>query len=688
MTAFLRRALPGNEHGDGRDGDLEDGAREWLVTNGLGGYASGTVTGAVTRRFHGLLIASLEPPLGRTMMLNHLAEIVRRPGAPALRLDAQKHPVSGESLACARIVAFSLDDGLPVWRYELAPGVVLEKSLVMPHRQNTVHVRYRLVEGAEPVEIELSPWVNFRPHEGALDRALAEPYTFKVTEEQYEISAVGEFPPLRLCVKGDNLVFSLVSEHIRGVSYGIEKSRGYEAEGDLYTPGFFSLRLNGGGAASITASTEAWNVVGAMNADEAFELERMRHARLLASAAPGLREGVPAELILAADQFVITAMGRIANRARSHALGDEIRTVIAGYHWFTDWGRDTMISLEGLTLVTGRFAEARYILRTFSHYVRNGLIPNNFPEGNNAGVYYTADATLWFFHAIDRYVAVTGDETMVESLLPLLVSILDEHLKGTLFGIAADPRDGLLRQGSPDHPLTWMDAKVGDLIVTPRRGKAVEINALYYNALCLVSAWARRFGGAGSGGDFAEQAAKVRSSFNSRFWNEKGGYLFDIVDGESGDDAAFRPNQLLALSLPNAVLDPSRWEPVVTKVEERLLTPVGLRSLAPGDRDYKGRYFGNLHARDLAYHQGTVWAWLIGPFVDAWLKVHPHDIAGARRFLGGFTKHLDEACVGSISEIFDAELPHTPRGCVAQAWSVAEVLRLYGRLAEGKGERG
>ncbi len=653
--------------------------REWLVTNGIGGYASGTISGNITRRFHGLLVASLPAPLGRTMMLNHVAELARLDDGTSFVLDAQRRSTEeGAGFARARLADFSMNDGVPTWRYELGATHVLERAVVMPHWQNTVAVQYRLLEGPSGVKLELFPWVNFRPHE-----TLAVPlrsYALTAIEDRYEIATAGDYPPLRLRVAAERSAFFLESEPIRNVHYGIEKSRGYDSVSDQYSPGFFRVELAVGASATLVASTEPWSVATALTADEIFEFEATRRARLLAAAAPSVREGFGAELVLAADQFVINAAGRAGNAARSHAHGDELRTVIAGYHWFTDWGRDTMISLEGLTLVTGRHDEARYILRTFSHYVKDGLIPNMFPEGTTSGVYYTADATLWFFHAIDRYLSYTGDRTLLGHVLPLLVSIIEHHVAGTRFGIVVDPQDGLLRQGSPDHPLTWMDAKVGDLIVTPRRGKAVEINALYYNALCLVAGWLRETSGVEAAALFEERAAKTRASFNRRFWYEPGEYLYDVVDGESGDDTAFRPNQVLAVSLPHAVLDPQHWGSVVSRVEERLVTPMGLRSLAPGHPDYKPRYFGDLRARDLAYHQGTVWAWLIGPFVDAWLKVHPERTAEARRFLEAFPTHLDEACVGSISEIFDAETPYTPRGCIAQAWSVAEVLRLRAKL--------
>jgi predicted glycogen debranching enzyme len=339
-----------------------------------------------------------------------------------------------------------------------------------------------------------------------------------------------------------------------------------------------------------------------------------------------------------------------------------------------------MISLEGLTLATGRFAEAGWILRTFAHYVRDGLIPNMFPEGEREGLYHTADATLWFFHALDRYVQATGDRETPRLIPPRLREIVEHHLKGTHFGIGVDPKDGLLRQGAEGYQLTWMDAKVGDWVVTPRRGKAVEINALWHNALRLLAEWVKEEG-EGGGEQIAERADKLRQSFNQRFWYAAGGYLYDVVDGEHGDDAACRPNQLLAFSLKHSVLDEDKWKPALDVVTERLLTTVGLRSLARDHANYKATYDGDLRSRDAAYHQGTVWAWLIGPFIDAWLRVHPEDRKAARRFLENFDRHHSEACLGSISEIFDAEEPYHPRGCVAQARSVAEVPRCWVKTA-------
>jgi predicted glycogen debranching enzyme len=392
---------------------------------------------------------------------------------------------------------------------------------------------------------------------------------------------------------------------------------------------------------------------------------------------PRAQSGPSAELVLAADQFIMTPAGRLRDAARARAAGDELRSVIAGYHWFTDWGRDTMISLEGLTITTGRRQEAAWILRTFAHYVRNGLIPNMFPEGQNEGLYHTADATLWFFQALHRYVTASNDRETLVALLPTLHGIVEQHLRGTKFGIGVDPADGLLRQGAEGYQLTWMDAKVGDWVVTPRRGKAVEINALWYNALCLLEQWLRQRDDLISAELMREHALRARSAFNQRFWNPATNCLFDVIDGPAGADAAIRPNQVLAISLTYPILDEERWASVLKLVQEKLLTPVGLRSLSPDHPDYKSKYFGDLRSRDAAYHQGTVWAWLIGPFIDAWLKLNPGKHIEARQFLDGFIPHLSEGCIGSISEVFDAESPYTQRGCIAQAWSVAEVLRCF-----------
>jgi predicted glycogen debranching enzyme len=656
--------------------DVVDGTprREWLVTNGLGGYASSTVAGVVTRRYHGLLVAALPAPLGRLVMLNHLLERVRLPNRRVVWLGDEDE-VAGPNAAdrADHLREFRLELGLPVWTYVLE-GAVIEKRVLMPHGQNTVHLTYRMLEGDAAVRLTLRPSVQFLPYELAVDQSPVQAYTLSAVRNRYELSGGADLPCLRMTTRGARAALTLDERGVSSVPYQVEASRGYTAIGSLWSPGYFRADLESGECVTLIASTESWDTIEALSQEDAAHAEIERRQRLLNIAAPD--DEFAAELVLAADQFVITPAGRVEEAARARAAGEEVRTVIAGYHWFTDWGRDTMISLEGLTLCTRRFREAAYILRTFAHYVRDGLIPNMFPDGAREGLYHTADATLWFFHAVNRFVAITGDHETVRRLLPTFNDIVAHHLRGTRFGIGVDASDGLLTQGAEGYQLTWMDAKVDDWVVTPRRGKAVEINALWYNALCLLDGWNRQYGGTPPA-DLAAQAAHARISFNERFWYAAGGHLYDVVDGEHGDDPACRPNQVFAISLDHPVLDEARWPAVMQVVHDRLLTPFGLRSLAPGHPDYKAKYYGDLRSRDAAYHQGTVWAWLIGPFIDAWLKVHPGEAPRARRLLEGFEHHLSEACVGSISEIFDADAPFLPRGCVAQAWSVAEVLRTW-----------
>ncbi|MBI4447072.1 MAG: glycogen debranching enzyme family protein [Acidobacteria bacterium] len=656
-------------------------SREWLVTNGLGGYASGSVGGACTRCYHGWLIAALPAPLGRRVMLNHLSEEIESAGGRFQLSGEELDELSLDLSGARHLSEFRLDQGLPVWRYETS-DVVLEKRLLLPHLQNTVHVSYRLLEAPGRTILRVRASLHFRAHEAAVSELLEKPYVMNAVGEQYEFSDGSEAPPLRMTVSGVASSLVLDGGRFRGIYYRVERRRGYESRGVLWSPGFFQIELTADEQVTLIGSTEPWETILALEPEEAWQSELERRERLMTAADSRARNGFAAELVLAADQFVVVPITRMADAARAYASGDEARTIIAGYHWFTDWGRDTMISLEGLTLLTGRHLEAGYILRTFAHHVRDGLIPNLFPEGGREGLYHTADATLWFFHAVDRYLQLTGERDTLRQLLPVLISIFEYHVRGTSFGIGVDPEDGLLRQGQSDYPLTWMDAKIGDWVVTPRRGKAVEINALWYNALRLLERWVREEKSDQVDAlEILEAAEKVRRSFNRRFWNQETGYLFDIVDGELGDDPALRPNQLLAISLPYPVLDPAYWKSVVEVVAGELLTPVGLCTLSREHPDYKPKYDGDLRARDAAYHRGTVWPWLMGPFVDAWMKVHPED-QNVRRFLDGFVAHLGEAGIGSISEIFDAEPSFTPRGCIAQAWSVAEVLRSWIRVAE------
>ncbi len=651
---------------------------EWLVTNGLGGYASGTVSGAITRRYHGMLIAALANPRGRMIVCNALSERLRRPDRHVVYTGPEEL-TGGSTDDTLPVAEFRLEGGLPVWRYE-SDHIVLEKRLIMPYRQNAIHVIYKLLKGNDTLRLGVRPNVHFRPHDAPVNAADELKYSLTACEGRYEISAGPDQPVLRMIMYGDSPAFTFDRKTIPNVFYRTESNRGYDSHGSLWSPGYFRVDLSEGSQATLVGSTEDWDTICALSPQQAMDAELERRRILLSMAGTAAHEPAAAELVLAADQFLITPVGRPEDAARARAGGDEIRTIIAGYHWFTDWGRDTMISLEGLTLTTGRKSEAAWILRTFAHYIRDGLIPNLFPEGEKEGLYHTADATLWFFHALHRYVEATGDRTTLRIILPCLIEVIQKHIQGTRFGIHVDPADGLLSQGQEGYQLTWMDAKVGDWVVTPRRGKAVEINALWYNALRLTERWVKQEGGASSA-EFCEAAQRARDSFNARFWNPKAGYLYDVIDGEKGNSAECRPNQIFAISLDYPVLSEEYWQPVLNVVTQRLLTPRGLRSLAPGERDYKPKYYGDLRARDAAYHQGTVWAWLIGPYVDAWLRVNPGDPARARKFLEGFATHLNEACIGSISEIFDAEEPYTPRGCIAQAWSVAEVLRSWVKTA-------
>jgi predicted glycogen debranching enzyme len=654
---------------------------EWLVTNGLGGYASSTLVNVPTRRYHGILVASLPNPSGRTVMLNELAERVRLGDGTVVELTGEERIGSALTLpGTDHIDAFALEMGLPVWRYRIGPAL-LEKRIWMAHGQNTVFVHYHLLEGKGALRLNVRPSVNFRAVEDPVSVPLVEPCTLQALGTLLEVRATAAvlLPPLRLHVQAARHGFTIEPRKLTERLYRVERSRGYEDEGELWSPGYFRIDLAPGETATVVASTEPWSTCTALRPVAALDAEHERRQRLLERAPADCRTGVAAELTLAADAFIVTPAYRAEDVAQRHAAGDELRSIIAGYHWFTDWGRDTMIALEGLALSTGRDREAGEILRTFAQYTRDGLIPNMFPNGSSGGLYHTADASLWFFHAVDRHVALSGDEGTLRHVLPALRDIITAHLAGTRFGIRVDPADGLLTQGEEGVQLTWMDAKVDGWVVTPRRGKAVELNALWYNALKLMQRWSNVDGDDDFAAQCARHAQRAFESFNRRFWCAEAGHLYDVIDGPAGDDAALRPNQLLAISLPHPVLEQARWEAVLAVCRQELLTPVGLRSLAPAHPDYRRTYEGNLRERDAAYHQGTVWPWLIGPFIDAWLNAHPGDEATARAFLDGLLEHLDDFGVGSIAEIFDAEPPYNPRGCIAQAWSVAEVLRCWQR---------
>jgi predicted glycogen debranching enzyme len=646
-------------------------SHEWLVTNGLGGYASGTVAGCNTRRHHGLFVPTL-PGFGRTVVLPRLQEVVTI-GDERFRLDGEETVERGlECPAALSIRSFQLEGLVPRWEHAVG-GARLRRRLVMVHGQNTLFAEYAHLSGPD-LALTLRLWPAFRVHDQPLPPAPVYA-TVRLFDHRVELSMKDEAPPLRVRVTAHGPVpFIGLSTDSTELVYRTEQRRGLDDRERLRSPGYFKMRLREGDRAYLALTMDEWECIELQPAPF-FDLEAQRERRLLDRAPERARTGMAARLVLAADQFLIDPSVRPADATWAKATGQDARSVIAGYHWFTDWGRDTMISLDGLTLHTGRPREAAAILRTFQHYVRDGLLPNLFPEGEHEGLYHTADATLWFFHAIDRYLAATDDEELLRDAFPTLEEIVTQHVRGTRYGIRIDPADGLFTQGEEGYQLTWMDAKVNGWVVTPRRGKAVELNALWFNAMRLMEAWAsrlqkdpRRYT------DLAEQAQR---SFNARFWNPAERCLFDVVDAEGGgDDPALRPNQIFSLSLRNPVLARDRWSAVVDAVERELLTPFGLRTLSPKHPAYKRAYHGDLRSRDAAYHQGTVWPWLIGHFIDAWLKVHG-DRGRARGMLAGLEAHLREDGTGQMSEIFDAESPFVARGCIAQAWSVAEVLRSW-----------
>jgi predicted glycogen debranching enzyme len=631
--------------------------REWLVTNGIGGYAMGTIAGLLTRRYHGLLVAALKPPVGRTLLVAKLDDTATYDGRdyPLFANDWTSGVV--EPHGFRHLERFHLEGTTPVWTYACADAL-LEKRIWMQHGANTTYVRYHLRRATSPLILAVKALVTHRDHHAntrAADWALTvEPVAHGLCVTAFE----GATPAYLL---SDRAEATPRHEWYEGVFLCVEDYRGLDAREDLYHAADLSAMLHPGESLTLVLSTEASpNLDGAAACQEQQSHER----RLLAKAPVGDDPQAIQHLVLAADQFVV---GRLLRD------GTQGRSVIAGYPWFSDWGRDTMISLPGLTLTTGRPEIAARILRTFAHYVDRGMLPNRFPDAGEEPEYNTADATLWFFEAIRAYHEATGDDDLVRELFPVLEEIIGWHRRGTRYQIGVDPTDGLLHAGEEGVQLTWMDVKIGDWVVTPRSGKPVEINALWYNALRIVAQFAQQVAEPAHG--YEAMADRALAGF-ARFWNSDLGYCYDVVDTPDGEDAALRPNQLLAVSLPHSPLHGDQQKAVVDVCSRHLLTSHGLRSLAPGDPAYVGRYGGDLQERDAAYHQGTVWGWLVGPFVSAYLRVYG-DRKRARSFLQPLLRHLAGHGVGSLSEIFDGEPPFTPRGCVAQAWTVAEVLRAW-----------
>jgi predicted glycogen debranching enzyme len=645
--------------------------REWLVTNGIGGYASGSLSGANTRRYHGLLIAALTPPTGRMCLLSKVEEALLR-NDETCELSANRYPGAVHPRGFEYLEGFCALPA-PAFLYRPRPDILLEKRIWMARGHNAVYLQYTLREASSPVTLRLSPLTCWKDYHREMHPWEGFPCRMTVMEGETRLQPTADSPTLRLIAPGTRCE-SAGYWHYR-IEHAREQERGFDFQEDLYCPNHFLADLRPGESLTLTATIEE----DADAPETAWQALLQRQEELLRRA--DARDDFTRALALAADAFVMDAPA--VNRAvcRPQGAAPRLRrsTVIAGYHWFTDWGRDTMIALPGLCLATGRHEVARDILASYAAFFSEGMLPNRFPDQGETPEYNTVDATLWYFHAVYAYTQRAEDGlTLARELWSILKDSVEWHLRGTRYEIRVDPADGLLRAGAPGVQLTWMDARVGDQVVTPRIGKPVEINALWYHALCVMKTLAQRLGQDPQ--PYAKQACRTARSFRQAFVRPDGQGLYDVI-GEDGPDAAIRPNQIFAVGLPHSPLTAAERKSVVDTVERHLLTPFGLRTLSSEDPAYRPRYGGSPAERDAAYHQGTVWTWLLGAFVDAHRKVYRKP-ERAKAFLTSLQAHLEEAGVGYCSEIFDADPPHRPDGCIAQAWSVAELLRAW-RLASG-----
>jgi predicted glycogen debranching enzyme len=633
---------------------------EWLETNGLGGYASSTVSGAHSRRYHGLLVAATDPPVGRMVVVSKLDEAIVA-NDQRWELGANQYPGAVHPQGFRSLRSFERDL-FPVFYYETG-GVTLKKTIAAIHGEHTTVILYEVITAPTAFDLELLPLYACRDFHSLshANDAIGQHYLFR--NGIFQTLNYQGCPECFIAAPG--ATFTENKAWYYNFEYHLEQERGLEHREDLYTHGKFSVRLKHGDQLGVILSTE--DPTG-KDAFELFHLEKTRREQVVKDFSRG-NDRIK-QLALAADQFIVKR-------------GD-LKTIVAGYPWFSDWGRDTMISLPGLCLVTRRFDDAKNILKVFASHMDQGMLPNRFPDHGDVPEYNTMDATLWFFQAVYRYYEYTRDLKFVKELLPALQDSIAGHYKGTRYNIHVDPADELLYGGEDGVQLTWMDAKVGNWVVTPRKGKPVEINALWYNTLCIMEFLLTETGNGGEASSYKTRAAKVRTKFNDLFWNEEQHCLYDYLDGDYRNDD-IRPNQLFAVSLPFPLLDKNRAASVFEIVAKYLLTPRGLRSLAPLHKDYKPVYSGGIIERDGAYHQGTVWSFLLGPYIDALLVVKGDEgKPEASRILNEFYEHLDEACVGTVSEIFDADLPYMPRGAAAQGWGVAEVLRVSVGIAKGR----
>jgi predicted glycogen debranching enzyme len=627
---------------------------EWLETNGRGGFASGTVAGANTRRYHALLLTARRPPGERFVLVNHLEEWIDLDGR-TLSFSTNLYPNAVHPDGYRHCTGFTTEPW-PTWAYHCG-DVSVQREVFCVRGRDLVVIRWTLAgNGSAPVTLRIRPKLSGRDYHATHHENSGLTTGAAIQEGAVTWHLYRDVPAVSALHNG---VYRHAPEWYRRIQFELERTRGLDSEEDWWSPGVFTYQLIGGSPATLVLTTESGDP---LTVQTLAEDERKRRAGLEKTAP---RQDPLASALWQATEAYLSVRG-------SH------QTVIAGYPWFTDWGRDTFISLPGLCLVTGRHETAWQVIESFCTYVSEGMVPNRFPDQGGQPEYNTIDASLWFIHAVDRYLTYSGDEARVRAVAwPVVKQILDGYRHGTRYGIHTDT-DGLVAGGVPGAQLTWMDAMVGDRVVTPRHGKPVEIQALWVRALQVGERLATQFTEPALVARCRDDRLRAACSFQAKFWYEAGGYFYDVIDGPGGNDASLRPNQLYALALCDDLATREQARKVLQTVRDQLLTPVGLRTLAPNDSRFRPRYEGGVVEREGAYHQGTVWPFLLGPFVTAWLKVFGRNAktkAQARSFLDGLADHLQQDCLGQVAEIFDAEPPHHPRGCPAQAWSVAEPLR-------------
>ena len=650
-------------------------SREWLVTNGTGSYGSGTVAGLLTRRYHGLLMAALHPPLGHTLMFSKLDEVASYGSEQYPLFTNRWADGTVEPRGYLVLERFHLEGSIPVWSYGFGDAL-LEKRIWMPQGENTTYIYYTLRRSSLPITLTMKGFATYRDRHHTTQENSRLMQVESVTSGLCITAFPGAVPLYLYAVGG---AVSPAHQWHYGFDLAVEKSRGGDCLEDLLQVATIQGELQPGQSLAIAVSTDCH---GSLGVESALQSRREWDQQLIKRALKGkglkgkkgkgyqLSRKSPQwvqQLVLAADRFIVD---------RPYPDHPEGKTIIAGYPWFGDWGRDMAIALPGLTLCTGRPQIGKLILQTFAQYVDQGMLPNRFPDHGETPDYNTVDATLWYFQAIRAYYQATKDKKLLKELWPVLREIIHWHQQGTRYQIQMDPADGLLYAGEPGVQLTWMDAKVGEWVVTPRQGKPVEVNALWYNALRTMTEFARKLGK--PEGEYQKLGDRTLAGFD-RFWDEGLGYCYDVIDTPNGNDASLRPNQIFAVSLPDSPLPGKRQRAVVEVCGRSLLTSYGLRSLAATDPNYIGHYGGTVLERDGAYHQGTVWGWLIGPYISAYLRV-TKDPKTAATFLTPLAHHLLDACIGNLSEIFDGDAPMTPTGAFAQAWTVAEVLRVVAEL--------